>query len=190
MARFAHVFVKLPCPKCGSELASGAAIGFQWGYCSNPHSGAYFTYTVGEPLMWRLDKSKSVPPWAYFRDGSANIGDPSFADVVIRETEYDIRACQACSQRIEGVAVVISRGIIAEVRVYQGIGSLPECDVITVDSTGLETARPEWQGRLMITGVNGGWRTRLIEMPKFLARDDAVTSSGGPGHWTNATGLG
>jgi hypothetical protein len=129
------------------------------------------TYQVGEPLSWRLDKRASVPAWAYFRDGSANVGDPSVADLVIRESEFDIRACPACSQRIEGIAVVIIRGIIAQVRVYQTIWSLPECEVMTVDSNGLETARPEWQDRLMIAGVNGGWLSRLIAMPKLLSRD-------------------
>ena len=67
--------------------------------------------------------------------------------------------------------MVIIRGIIAQVRVYQTIGSLPECEVMTVDSNGLETARPEWQDRLMIAGVNGGWLSRLIAMPKLLSRD-------------------
>ena len=99
MARFAHILVELPCPRCGFQLAPGGAIGFQWGYCSNPHSGAYWTYEVGEPLLWRLDKSGNVPAWVYFRGGSANIGDPSFPDLVIRESEYDIRACLACTNK-------------------------------------------------------------------------------------------
>ena len=150
------------------NLRTGGAIGFQWGYCSDPHGGPYFTYEVGEPLLWRLDKQGSVPAWAYFRSGSANIGDPSFANLIIRESEWDIRACNACRHPIEGIAVVIHRGIITEVRVYETIGSLPECSEITVDSDGLETPRPEWQNHLMTSGINGGWFCRLIEMPKLL----------------------
>ena len=171
MARFAHVQVKVLCPQCGVQLAPGGAIGFQWGYCPNPHGGAYFVYEVGEPLLWRLDKCGGVPAWTYFRSGSANIGDPAFPDLVIRESEYDIRACHACRYRIEGIAVVIIRGIIAEVRVYETIGSLPECSEITIDSNGLEAPRPEWQNHLMISGVKGGWFRRLIEMPKLLSHD-------------------
>ncbi len=67
--------------------------------------------------------------------------------------------------------MVIIRGTIAEVRVYETIGSLPECGVITLNSNGQETPKPEWDNHLMITGVNGGWRSRLIELPKLLSRD-------------------
>jgi hypothetical protein len=172
MARFAHVSVDVPCPQCGDSLAPTDAIGFQWGYCPNPHGGAYFTYQVGEPLLWRLDKRGGAPAWACFRGNSANIGDPSFPDLVVRESEYDIRACHACSHRIEGIAVVITRGTVAEIRVYETIGSLPECNVITVDANGLQTPWPEWDNHLMIAGVNGGWFTRLIEMPKLLSLDE------------------
>ncbi len=93
MSRFAHVHAELPCPRCDARLAPENAIGFQWGYCPDPHGGAYFTYRVGEPLLWRLDSRKSVPAWAYFLGGDANIGDPSFADLLVRESEYAIRAC-------------------------------------------------------------------------------------------------
>jgi hypothetical protein len=171
MARFAHVNVVVPCPQCSLQLAPGGAIGIQWGYCSNPHGGAYFNYELGEPLLWRLDKRGQVPAWAYFRDGSANIGDPSFASLVIRESEYGIRACPGCRHRIEGVAAVIVGGTIAEVRVYEGLGSLPPCDIVTVDQNGVHTPTPEWDNHPMITGVDGGWRTRLIEMPTLLSRD-------------------
>ena len=170
MPRFSHVRVEVSCPQCGVELAPNSAIGFQWGYCSNPHGGDYFTYKVGEPLLWRRDKRGSIPAWAYFRDGSANIGDPSIPNLIVRESEYVIRACLACSHQIDGIALRIKQGIIAEVRVYEATGSLPDCDVITVDSNGRETARPEWQDQPMTTGANGGWFTRLIEMPKLLSR--------------------
>jgi hypothetical protein len=171
MARFAHVKFVVLCPGCGSELAPGGVIGIQWGYCPNPHGGPYFTYEVGEPLLWCLDKRGEVPAWAYFRDGSANVGDPSFPNLVIRESEYGIRACRGCRHRIEGLGVVIVGGVIAEVRVDEEPGGILECDVITLDSNGVQTPRPEWDDHPMITGVDGGWRTRLIEMPRLLSRD-------------------
>jgi hypothetical protein len=47
--------------------------------------------------------------------------------------------------------------------------ALPQYDVMTIDSNGSVTARPEWQSHLLTTHVNGDWRTKLIEMPKLLA---------------------
>ena len=130
MARFAHVRAKVPCPRCGAELVEGGAIGFQWGYCSNPRCGAYFSYEVGEPLVWRQARRGDVPAWSYFRGEDANIGDPSFSDLIVRESEFEIRSCHACNLRIDGIAVLIARGAPDRERRRPRIrGSLPECDV-------------------------------------------------------------
>jgi hypothetical protein len=74
-----------------------------------------------------------------------------------------------CSHQIEGIAVVITKGTIAEVQAYETIGSLPLCDVTTREANGLDTLTPEWQSHPMVSGVNEGRFTRLIEMPKLLS---------------------
>jgi hypothetical protein len=124
MPRFAHVHAEVMCPQCGAQVSAARSVGFQWGYCSNPLCGDYFTYEVGDPLYWRLDKQGKVPPWAYFRDESANIGDPLFADLIVRESEFDIRACLACGRSFGGIAIVIKAGRLAEVRAIDPIEAL------------------------------------------------------------------
>jgi hypothetical protein len=124
-------------------------------------------YEVGEPLLWRRDRSGRVPAWSYFKHGVAgNIGDPTYADLLLRESEFNIAACDRCGHRFPGIGIIVRGGIIREVRVFQEW--LPACDVGVIEGDGQVTTKPEWDDHPMASGVDGGWCERLTEHPKLL----------------------
>jgi hypothetical protein len=47
---------------------------------------------------------------------------------------------------------------------------------MTIDSIGSVTARPEWQSHLLITHVNGGWRTKLVEVSNAVVSSKCSTA--------------
>jgi hypothetical protein len=65
MPQFAHLLGIVPCPNCGTDLAMGERIDFQWGYCSNPHGGGCANeYHLGDAIRWRVDGDDNVPAWS------------------------------------------------------------------------------------------------------------------------------
>jgi hypothetical protein len=87
-----------------------------------------------------------VPPWVYFPGGNGNIGDPAFTDVLVRESEYDIRECPSCGAEFAGIAVLIRGGVIKEVQAYTE--GLPAADV-SVYCEGQLRPCPEWDDHSM-----------------------------------------
>jgi len=87
-----------------------------------------------------------VSPWAYFPDGSANIGDPAFADVLVRESEHDIRECSGCGADFAGIGVLVRGGVIQQVQA--STEGLPAADV-SVYIEGQLFPYPEWDDHSM-----------------------------------------
>jgi hypothetical protein len=144
-------------------------VGFQWGYCANPLGGSVPGYEVGEPLVWRLDRSGRAPAWSYFKHTAAgNIGDPAYADVLLRESEFATTACPECGHRFAGIGVLVRAGIIQEVRLFEQ--GLADCDCSVIESDGSFTPKPEWDNYPMPGAADGGWFARFATHPELLAR--------------------
>ena len=145
MPVFAHLAAVVPCPACGSDLAVGGRVAFQWGYCVNPLHGGGTDYRVGDVVRWRPGPGGLVPAWTYFPGGGGNVGDPQFTDVLVRESEFDTQCCARCGQRVAGIGVRVRGGVIAGVRAYTD--GLPASEVSVIDSGGAVVPRPEWDDR-------------------------------------------
>lgn len=146
MPTFAHIAVAVPCPRCGQDVVIGGRIAIQWGYCSVPLHGIGPAYRIGESVRWRSHRDGAVPPWVYFPDGGGNIGDPAFTDVVVRESEHDIRECLGCGAEFAGIGVLIQGGVIKEVKAYTE--GLPAAEV-SVHFEGQLRPCPEWDDHSM-----------------------------------------
>jgi hypothetical protein len=149
--KFAHLIAEVPCPGCAADLAVGGRIAFQWGYCEIPmHSSAdsaVDAYLVGESIHWRAVRDGLVPAWAYFADGSGNIGDPAFRDVLVREWEIGLTQCRACHVPFEGIGVEIRGGVIREVRAFTN--GLPNAEVSLILPDGSLVPQPDWDDHPM-----------------------------------------
>jgi len=166
MPSFATVEADIRCPSCSAPLP-GHLVGFQWGYCSVSLGTACTIYRVGEPVLWRLDRSGSVPAWCYFPDGSGgNIGDPAYADLLIRESELFGQRCSGCGHGFVDVGVVIRGGVIHEVRAFTE--EVAACEVSLIGREGEVTPKPEWDNHPM-TVADGGERERLVAHTDLLA---------------------
>jgi hypothetical protein len=161
MPKFAHVAERVPCPMCRVDLACNNRVGFQWGYCPYPYSDSEREgYRVGDPLLWRADTCGRVLAWRYFHDGTANIGDPRDADVVVREGEFEISRCPGCGWAFGGIGVVIRDGRIEAVQVFPKWP--PGVDIFVVGPAGELVPRPDWYDRPMPGIAAGGPTPQLL----------------------------
>lgn len=169
MAVFAHVYAPaVVCPNCNDPLAVGDSIGFQWGYCSSPRHAPGWGYEIGDEIRWRIATNGTVPAWSYFEGHrSANIGDAQFCDVLIRETELDLRTCQSCNHRHAGIAVSIRAGTIESVKAFEF--ELPNADISIIHQTDGWSPQAGWNDHAMADAL-GGRRTRFIT-PSHVATD-------------------
>lgn len=146
LPKFAHIAAEVVCPRCGRDVTIGGRIAVQWGYCSVPLHGTGPAYRIGEAVRWRCDRNGAVGAWVYFPDGGGNIGDPAFTDVLVRESEYDIRDCPGCGAEFAGIGVLIRGGVIQKVQVYTE--GLPAAEV-SVYCDGQLRPRPDWDDHSM-----------------------------------------
>ena len=166
MPPFATVEADIRCPSCCAPLP-GHLVGFQWGYCSVPLGTAYAMYRVGEPVLWRLDRSGSVPAWCYFLGGTGgNLGDPAYADLLIRESELFGQRCPNCGHGFVDVGVVIRGGVIHEVRAF--MEEVAASEVSLIEREREVTPKPEWDNHPMTVGDGGEWE-RLVAHTDLLA---------------------
>jgi hypothetical protein len=107
-----------------------------------------------------VDVNGRVLAWRYFHDGTANMGDPLDANVVVRESEFEIDRCDNCGCYFGGIGVVIQGGRVEAVRVFQEWPA--EIEVFVVGPGGAWVARPEWTDRPMPGLASGGSRVRLF----------------------------
>jgi ribosomal protein S27AE len=161
MPDFAYVEVRnLVCPKCGQSLAHNDVIGFQWGYCYG--RGGFAGYRINDPIKWRLDKSGRVPIWTYFKWGGANVGDPKYDNLVIRESERELRSCHRCGFEFAGIAVHIEGGRIASVQLHTSglpaaeisivnvcTSDLHDAEISIINPDGTLTPMPDWDDHPM-----------------------------------------
>ncbi len=138
MPRFARVETPpISCPTCGANLAQYAFVGFQWGFCSTPmFSASDACYQIGDEILWRQAADGSVPPWSYFTDDTANIGDPSFSDLIVRESELESDTCGKCGYAGPDVALEIRGRIILSVMPRTDL--LADCEIIIVKPDGTQ----------------------------------------------------
>ena len=162
MPKFAHIAERVPCPKCGEDLAWNDRVGFQWGHCAYPWSDSSRpSYCIGDALSWRADVGGRVPAWRYFDDGTANVGDPREGDVLVRESEYDIRQCGRCGWAFGGIGVVIRAGLIEAVAAYPEWPS--GAGVFVIGASGELIPRPDFYGPA--DGLGGPRRTASSASP-------------------------
>ncbi len=161
MPTFATVEADIRCPSCNSPVP-GHLVGFQWGYCSVPLGSSYVMYRIGEPLLWRLDRRDTVPAWSYFQGGTrGNIGDPTYADLLIREDELFGQKCTNCEHGFVDVGVYIRGGVIREVRAFPE--EVATCAVSLLGREGEVIPKPElWDDYHPMDIVDGGEYERLV----------------------------
>ena len=162
-AKVRDLEVDLRCPRCGGAFQEWDGVRFTRGFCAGTPYDSVKDYRVGDPLVWRLDRAGRVPTWAYFQDGSANIGDPVHGDLVVREY-HEINRCRTCSCEIDGIGVVIRGGVIREFRVFGSLDGLPAGSVSVYGSDGELKACPELDDadHPMGCAVDGGDSERVI----------------------------
>ena len=162
MPKFAHLAERVPCPQCGADLALNERVGFQWGYCSYPFSDSDRpSYNIGDEVVWRTDVNGRIHPWKYFDDDTCNIGDPTFADVIVRECEIAIQECASCGLEFSGIGIVIRGGVIESLNLQV---EWPEgVETFVINPNDELVPQPEWTTRPMAWGVRGGPRTQLVK---------------------------
>ena len=155
MSRFARVETPpIPCPNCGANLVQYGSVGFQWGFCSTPMFGTNdIYYQIGDEILWRQAGDGSVPAWSYFTDNSANIGDPSFCNLVVRESELESGTCSKCGYVGPDVALEVRAGIIVSVMPRDDLVS--DCEILIVDPDGTQKSMLDVD-RGMPHGISGG----------------------------------
>src|SRR5690348_15069452 len=118
MPNYAYLETEVSCPYCAHRL-NERFVCFQWGYCPSYGPQARYIYQLGDPIYWRPCHDGHIEAWTYFGDGGANIGDPAYQDLIVRDTaNYYIspfdretrRACPQCGYPIEGAALEIRQG--------------------------------------------------------------------------------
>ncbi len=161
MPLFAHVeSPPIACPTCGANLVLYGEVGFQWGHCCHPFGAGGTDYKIGDEILWRRAADGSIPSWSYFASGgSANIGDLSFANLIIRESELDSNSCANCSYSGPDVALEIVDGVISSVAPRTDI--LPEIEIIIVNPDGSQQPMPNID-RGMPHGVRTGRGPRKL----------------------------
>lgn len=162
MPTFATVEADIHCPSCNS-LLPGHLVGFQWGYCSVPLGTSIAIYRIGESLLWRLDRSGTVPAWSYFQGGTGgNIGNPTYADLLIREDELFGQRCPNCEHGFVDVGVYIRGGVIHEVRALTE--EVAPCDVSLLGRGGEVIPKPElWDDYHPMSIVDGGEYEQIVK---------------------------
>jgi hypothetical protein len=141
-------------------------LGFQWGHCCHSHGCGVADYAVGDLIQWRRAMDGSVPPWVYFKGhNSANIGDPQYANLIVRELEFDTRVCGNCNVPFGGFAISISAGVIASAGTSFGIPD--NVDIVLVNPNGSLTPMPEWNDHAMPDVVRGAFFRRYVTHADF-----------------------
>jgi hypothetical protein len=94
MPKYAHLGAELKCPFCDTVVSGTAVVSdlvwFQWGFCRGatpywPES----MYRLGDAIRWKACGDAPPPAWTYFDEdgslGGANIGDPTFRDLIVSD---------------------------------------------------------------------------------------------------------
>lgn len=134
------------CPSCHSALEWPDLVEFWWGLCPAKLDIPEYIYDIGDAIRWRRCVDGSILPWTRFRDGSANVGDPSSADQVLVDTDpkSDFPGrCPTCGVDFAGTIVCIRGGVI----IRAGLVSEDEFELLSPLSTDVDSDVPPVYGR-------------------------------------------
>jgi hypothetical protein len=123
-------------------------------------------YQIGNEILWRQAADGSVPAWSYFTDNSANIGDPSFCNLVVRESELESDACGKCGYAGPDIALDIRDGIIVSVMPRNDLVS--DCEILIVNPDGTQIPMPDID-RAMPHNISGGRGPRKLVSQSTLS---------------------
>jgi hypothetical protein len=151
MPNYAYVEADIKCPFCDKSLTDTVA--FQWGYCPGSLPRMGHIYHIGDAISWKLCKDGTIPAWVYFDfgDEGANIGDPSYKNLVVRDSLHEGLAmpCRFCMHELGGAISEITEGRITSVRILCP-GELDQAtDFYLVQENGLLTPKLEWDDHAM-----------------------------------------
>jgi hypothetical protein len=159
MPRYTYLQVDLPCPSCGTIRTD--MLWFQWGFCPGYLPRTQHIYRVGDAIIWKACKDGSIPAWTYFEqkdeaggtvDLAANIGDPSFLNLIIHDPAQESflqEPCPTCHGAFGGAAIELKEGIISGAWMYLLDELHSQAITSVIGPDGVVTPMPEWDDHLM-----------------------------------------
>lgn len=148
MPRYAFLSVDLRCKECGTPVTD--MLWFRWGYC--PSSQPLDVYEVGDEIRWRSEPNGVTPGWHHFKDGTVNVGEPDWKDLIATDiSSFSVdhggrhRRCEECGQILWGAAIEIREGRIVRVWLHDEREFDSDIDIYLIRGQML-VAVQEWVG--------------------------------------------
>ena len=151
MPRYAHLLVEIKCPSCNAVVKD--MLWFQWGNCPSGVPRQEYLYHLNDSIRWQACQDGRISPWTFFNNTvDANIGDPAFQDLIIKDTGPFFQqkvSCKSYSNEINGAVIEIASGRIRNARVYLAGEFDRDVTFYTIEGDGLLKPRPDWNDHRM-----------------------------------------
>lgn len=164
MPLLAYLATDVRCSSCGEIITD--LVAFQWGYCCGYRPRPEASYEPGDLVRWRGCSDGSVPAWAFFGDNIGNVGNPSHADLIVRDYWHE-DLTHSCGNEIGGVAIEVRRGVIVRGWAYPPGYLDNSSEFYRFESDGSPSPIPDWDDHPMswVNLEECGEELRLVENP-------------------------